>query len=615
MKRIIASLLILLGLFSVSCWAIDTQAKVDQAVATTTSGGDFLPVDQAYQMTPRLSANSLEMDWQIADGYYLYGKGFKASWSEDEQTQKLAIQLPPGKLKHDEYFGDVEVFYHQLQSHLSLPTTTPFTIKISSQGCADAGLCYPPDHRWFRVDPQAGLVTPLDPQKPATSQTEQPKDSLQASAQSITSTDSGPARIAAAVPASLLIMAAMAFVGGLILNLMPCVFPVLALKAISLLESSDTSAAERRIHGLVYTAGVVASFMFFAGLLMFLRASGQELGWGYQLQSPWFVAALVYLFFAMGLSFSGVVEFGAGIAGVGQGLVEKGGLKGTFFTGVLAVVVASPCTAPFMGASLGFALTQPMYVALTVFIALGLGMAAPFLLLSIIPGLGRLLPRPGNWMITLKEVMAFPMYLTGIWLLWVLGRQAGINAVMLVLIGCLLISMALYFWKKKAHWHRGIAIVSGIAAATILGSALLRPSMAASENLSASAFPTAKDGAALAYSSERLTSLQNDGGAIFLDVTADWCITCKANERLVLDTDLVKSTMADQHIRYMVADWTSRDAEVSRLLARYNRSGVPLYVYFPGGGKAPVVLPQILNKDMIISTFTDAQTGNEDQGG
>lgn len=606
-----ASLLIVLGLFSVSCWAIDTQANVDQPAATTASGGDFLPVDQAYRMTPRLSADALQMDWQIADGYYLYHKGFKANWNKDEQTLKLAIQLPESKLKHDEYFGDVEVFYHQLESRISLPTTAPFTIKISSQGCADAGLCYPPNHHWFRVDPQAGLVTPLDTQKPAVSQAEQP----QGLTQSLSSADSGPTIAAAAVPASLLIMAAMAFVGGLILNLMPCVFPVLALKAISLLESTDTSPAERRIHGLVYTAGVVASFMFFAGLLMFLRASGQELGWGYQLQSPWFVAALVYLFFAMGLSFSGVVEFGAGIAGVGQGLVEKGGLKGTFFTGVLAVVVASPCTAPFMGASLGFALTQPMYVALTVFIALGLGMAAPFLLLSIIPGLGRLLPRPGNWMITLKEVMAFPMYLTGIWLLWVLGRQAGINAAMLVLIGCLLISMALYFWKKKAHWHRGIAIVSSLAAATILGSAILRPSLVATENMSASAFPTAKAGAALAYSSARLTSLQNDGGAIFLDVTADWCITCKANERLVLDTDLVKNTMADQHIRYMVADWTRRDAEVSRLLARYNRSGVPLYVYFPGNGKAPVVLPQILNKDMMISTFTDAQTGNGNQGG
>ena len=389
---------------------------------------------------------------------------------------------------------------------------------------------------------------------------------------------------------------------------MPCVFPVLALKAIALLESSDSSAGERRLHGLVYTVGVVASFMLVAGVLMLLRASGQELGWGYQLQSPWFVAALVYLFFLMGLSFSGVIEFGARLTGVGQNLVEKGGLTGSFFTGVLAVVVASPCTAPFMGASLGFALTQPVAVALTVFLALGLGMAAPFLVLSVVPGLGRLLPRPGTWMVTLKEVMAFPMYLTGIWLLWVLGRQAGINAAMLALIGCLLIAMALYFLKRTGHLSRAVAIASGVAAASVLVSTSLhdeRPPAVADVN---SAYPLTVDGDALRYSPGRLASLRADGGPVFLNVTADWCITCKANEKIALGTDTIKSAMSAQHIRYVKADWTHRDAEVSRLLAKYGRSGVPLYVYFPGDGQE-VVLPQLLSKQTVLTVFATPSGG------
>ncbi len=600
MNKFIAKLLFLVSLVSASCWAVAAGSEV--------SGGDFLPVEQAYQLAAEIQGDELVLDWQIADGYYLYGKRFKLSRVDGGQSEKLALEIPKGKLKQDEYFGEMEVYYHQVATRTQLPSQQPFTVKVSSQGCADAGLCYPPNHRWYSIDPVSGVVSRVS-DNPAVSAVQ-----VTPALESAVAAAPVAAPESEALQSSLLLMAAMAFVGGLILNLMPCVFPVLALKAISLLESTDINPAERRMHGLVYTAGAVSSFMFVAGVLMLLRASGQELGWGYQLQSPWFVAALVYLFFLMGLSFSGAIELGSGLAGVGQGLVEKGGMTGSFFTGVLAVVVASPCTAPFMGASLGFALTQPMPVALTVFFALGLGMAAPFLLLSIVPGLGRLLPRPGNWMVTLKEVLAFPMYLTGIWLLWVLGRQAGIDAAMLVLIGCLLIAIALYFWKKM-HWHhRGVAVAAIIGATAILGSGVLRPIESASAQVVDTAFPVTEEGDALAYSPDRLAALKSDGGPIFLDVTADWCITCKANERVALDTDVVKAAMAERHIRYMVADWTRRDAEVSRLLAQYNRSGVPLYVYFPGGGKPAVVLPQLLSKEKVLAAFNNPQAGNADQG-
>ncbi|WP_289083582.1 protein-disulfide reductase DsbD [uncultured Spongiibacter sp.] len=599
MKKWILSLAMLSGVLMSSLLSASVASALDPAVES--NDGQFLSVETAYRMTPRIDGDELVMQWDIADGYYLYGHRFEASVVAGGQPNKLALKLPQGKHKQDEYFGDVEVYYHQAIAHLPLPSDGPITLKLSTQGCADAGLCYPPNHRLYRIDPGSGSVTRID--VPA-----QPDAVIAESVSAASERASAPVEVFSLQ--QLLAMAALAFAGGLILNLMPCVFPVLALKAISLLESSDSTAGERRMHGLVYTAGVVCSFMLVAGVLVALRASGQELGWGYQLQSPWFVAALVYLFFLMGLSFSGVIELGAGLAGVGQGLVEKGGLKGSFFTGVLAVVVASPCTAPFMGASLGFALTQPMAIALTVFLALALGMATPFLLLSIVPGLGRLLPRPGNWMVTLKEVMAFPMYLTGIWLLWVLGRQAGINAAMLVLIGCLLIAVAVYFWKRPVRWQRGLALVASLGAVFVLTttSPLSEPvPVFSAARDDGSAFPLTADGDALRYSPDRLASLRSDGGPVFLNVTADWCITCKANEKVALGTDTIKNAMTAQHIRYMKADWTNRDAEVSRLLARYRRSGVPLYVFFPGDGKAEVVLPQLLSKEKVLTAFKVGQ--------
>lgn len=588
-------LLVLAVLLAPVGWAVASENIAIEVALES----EFLPVEQAYQLTPRISGNELLLEWQIADGYYLYSHRFKLSQHGGEGDQKVAFDLPSGKVKHDEYFGDVEVFYNQVSLRTALVDSQVFDIKISSQGCADAGLCYPPYHQLFRVNPLNLTVLRINPSA---------KEDVKDAGASFVDSNLQSQSLATGAQAieqpqtSLWLMAVMAFLGGLILNLMPCVFPVLALKAISLLESTDTSPTQRRLHGLVYTAGVVASFMAVAGLLMIMRASGQELGWGYQLQSPWFVGALVYLFFLVGLSFSGFVELGAGFAGVGQSLVDKGGLSGSFFTGVLAVVVASPCTAPFMGASLGFAFTQPVPVALTVFLALGLGMAAPFLLISVVPGIGRLLPRPGNWMVTLKEVLAFPMYLTGIWLLWVLGRQAGINGAMLVLVGCLLIAMALYFWSES-RWRRVIAVVAGLAAGAILSSSLLIPNVVDSAKEANSASSLANSENTSAYSVEGFSALLDDGGPVFLDVTADWCITCKVNERLVLHTEAVSAVMAEKHIRYVKADWTRRDAQISRLLARYNRAGVPLYVFFPGKGEPEEVLSQILSTEKILGTF------------
>jgi len=594
-KNLIAQLALVSSILLASFAAHSTElspnlnaTNSNSAYFSSAQDSQFLPVEEAYQLSLKIDQQQLSLNWQIHDGYYLYRDRISIKQFNKGQLQKLELALPEGKLKHDPNIGDTQVFYHQLIAQTLLsktnsPSSQAITVKVTSQGCADAGLCYPPHHQWFNIEPSTGQITAIDQAKPQS--------------QASTSTSSNQSNVMPSPPTwsafKLLSMAAFAFAGGLILNLMPCVFPVLALKGLSLVESADISAKQRRIHGLVYTAGVVTSFVAVASLLLILRAAGQQLGWGYQLQSPWFVAAMVYLFFVVGLSFSGVIELGAQFAGAGQSLTEKSGMSGSFFTGVLAVLVASPCTAPFMGASLGFALSQPMIVALAVFVALGLGMATPFLLLSWLPGIARLLPRPGRWMLTMKEVLAFPMYLTAIWLLWVLGRQSGVNAVMLVLIGCLLIVIALYFWPRE-RWQRGISVVSALLAAFILSSAMLN----------ATASTTADTGDVTAYRQGLLEELQQDQQPIFLNVTADWCITCLANERVALSSAKVKQRFDELGVRYVKADWTNQDDKITQLLAGYQRSGVPLYVYFPGGSAEPIVLPQLLSVDTLLAIFS-----------
>jgi thiol:disulfide interchange protein DsbD len=306
------------------------------ADVSSAADSQFLPVEQAYQLTLKTDQQQLSLHWQIHDGYYLYRERISIKQFNKGELHKLDLAMPEGKLKRDPNIGETQVFYHQLITQTTLSNTQPLTVKVSSQGCADAGLCYPPHHQWFNIEPSTGQITAIDKPKHPTS-----------SSNETVGMPSPPTWSAL----KLLSMAAFAFVGGLILNLMPCVFPVLALKGLSLVESADISVKQRRVHGLVYTAGVVTSFVAVAALLLILRAAGQQLGWGYQLQSPWFVAAMVYLFFVVALSFSGVIELGAQFAGAGQSLTEKSGMTGSFFTGVLAVLVASPCTAPFMGAS------------------------------------------------------------------------------------------------------------------------------------------------------------------------------------------------------------------------------------------------------------------------
>jgi thiol:disulfide interchange protein/DsbC/DsbD-like thiol-disulfide interchange protein len=404
-----------------------------------------------------------------------------------------------------------------------------------------------------------------------------------------------------------------ALLGGLILNLMPCVFPVLALKTAALAGQASHKPAERAAHGALYAGGVLVAFMVLAGGLIALKAAGAAVGWGFQLQNPLFVAILAYVIFAVGLNLSGVYEIGARLGGIGSALTARSGPGGSFATGVLAVILASPCSAPFMAASIGFALTQGPGVTLAIFAALGLGLALPFLLVSLVPGAARLLPKPGVWMLRLRQVLAFPMYATAAWLIWVLVQQTSVDAVFAVLVGLVLVAFALWLFGlvqygelKSRRPALAVAAVGALAAV-----ALLVPS-------ATTAFPTAgapgqlrpgpgEPGTAaagtlaeqVAFSPARLEGLRREGRQVFLNVTAAWCITCKVNERVVFAGEDFRDLLEATGATYMVADWTRRDADISALLEGFGRAGVPLYVVFPANGGTPKVLPQILTEGIL----------------
>jgi thiol:disulfide interchange protein DsbD len=385
-------------------------------------------------------------------------------------------------------------------------------------------------------------------------------------------------------------MLALAAMGGLILNLMPCVFPVLSLKALNLVNSHH-SAQQTKVEALWYSAGVVLSFVVLAALLLLFRAAGQAVGWGFQLQNPLVVGLLAYLLFVLALSLSGVLQLGLAVMNSGQHLTQQQGYKGSFFTGVLAVVVASPCTAPFMGTALGYAATQPAFAALAIFAALGLGMALPFLVLAWWPGAAALLPKPGLWMEKLKQWLAYPLYLSAVWLLWVYGRQQGVDALALALVGLVLVSAACWLWGQLQLQRAGK--ISGlIAFVLLLGSVglLWYPQPAAQY--------VQKTDHAEVWSEQRLTQLLQEGKPVLVNMTADWCITCLVNERVALDTDSSRAAMALYNLTYLKGDWTNKDPAISAYLRQFQRDGVPLYVlYWPG--QPPEVLPQILTPDSL----------------
>jgi thiol:disulfide interchange protein DsbD len=385
----------------------------------------------------------------------------------------------------------------------------------------------------------------------------------------------------------------LALLGGLILNLMPCVFPVLSIKALALVKPGG-----HRAEGLAYTAGVLASFAVLAGVLLVLRAGGQQVGWGFQFHSPAFVAAVAYVLFLVGLNLAGLFEIGGAFTGVGSGLASREGWVGSFFTGVLAAVVATPCTAPFMGAALAFALTQPAPVLMAVFLALGLGLALPFLVLALWPAAQRWLPRPGAWMNTFKQALAFPMFGAVVWLVWVLAQQTDADGVGLTLLGMTGLAFGLW-WRRVSpgSWiGTGVAL---LALALAAGSTTMLRPLAAAE-----AHPADAKARFEPYTAERLAALRAEGKPVFVNLTAAWCISCLVNERVALSRPDVVAAFAQHGVTYLKGDWTREDPRITELLKAYGRSGVPLYLYFAPGAAQAEVLPQILTPGLVIEAIT-----------
>ncbi len=406
--------------------------------------------------------------------------------------------------------------------------------------------------------------------------------------------------------AEILRIAGLAFLGGIILNLMPCVFPVLFIKGLALVQSSGEERSRMRAHGVVYTLGIIASFWAVVAVLLALRAGGRQFGWGFQFQSPEFIAVMALLLFFLALSLAGMFEIGLTLTSAGSGLAAKQGYAGSFFTGVLAMVVATPCTVPFTGVAIGFALAQSAVVTFAIFTALALGLAAPYLLLSFNPVWTRLLPRPGAWMEVLKQATAVPIFATVIWLVWLFAQSAGVNALLGLLGGFLLLAIAgwvLGRWPAKG-FASAIAVVVGLLAVAL-------PIYAAQKYGSVPDTVTNKASAQGPSSWEPFTpqlveAYRAQGKPVFVDFTASWCLSCQVNEKVVLDREDVQKRLRDSGIVLVRADWTRQDEVIAQTLESLGRSGVPTYVLYSGtAGGAPKILPEVLTPGIVFDALDE----------
>jgi len=556
-------------------------------LGSTRGGNDgaTLPAEQAFHLEALAKDRQhLLLRWTMPRGYYLYRDQTALTLKDANGLALAKPEWPAGVEHEDAHFGKTTVFFDQVEVPVTIQGDTAgrstVNLEASFQGCQDGGICYPLMTRALAIDLSGAAPTSGNAAEPAP---EMPPANLA----------QGPLEV------SLLAALLLALCGGLVLNLMPCVLPVLSIKAVGMLESGE-SPAKARSHALYYTAGVLSSFALIGIAIVALRSAGHALGWGAQLQQPVVVGVLACVMFAVGLSMSGVVQFGTSLGNVGSSLASRSGHAGDFFTGVLAVAVASPCTAPFMGSALAYAFAAPMINALLVFLMLGIGLSLPFLAVGFVPALARRLPRPGAWMETLKQVLAFPMYLTAVWLVWVLAHQRGADAVGLVLVTAVLLSATLW-WFERSRTRGAVSrvFVVLLAALTVVPLFYLSKVQAPTQAV------VATEGV-VAYSPEKLAELRKAGTPVFVDMTADWCVTCKANEHAVLDTDAFRELLKKTGAVYMKGDWTDVNPTISAFLQQYHSPGVPLYVVFPKDGSEGRKLPTVLTSSLVEDALTKA---------
>jgi thiol:disulfide interchange protein DsbD len=412
-------------------------------------------------------------------------------------------------------------------------------------------------------------------------------------------------------PPTFLLSLGLALLGGLMLNLMPCVFPVLSLKILGFVQQSGDDKGRIRKHGFAFGIGVLVSFWVLACALLVVRAGGGGAGWGFQLQSPLFVAALALLLFGVGLNLLGAFNVGLSLTGLGAKSAVGGhsGYGSSFWSGVLATVVATPCTAPFMGAALGFALSQPPLPALLVFTFLGIGMATPYVLLSMNPAWLRKLPRPGAWMETFKQFMAFPIFATVLWLAWVFGLQTGVDGVTQLLGSMLLLGAAIWFWSR---WNTTEIVRPRRALVSATSLLLLTLALVTAWKGAANSAPVSEGNSAGAsasawqpFSMAKVEELSAAGKPVFVDFTAAWCITCQVNKRVTLAQPKVMEAFEQRGVTLMRADWTRRDAEITRALESHGRSGVPTYVLYAGKDAKPKILPEVLSETIVLNALEE----------
>jgi thiol:disulfide interchange protein DsbD len=576
-----------------------------------------LPPEQAFGVEAiAVSGGELLLRFTPAPGYYLYRDKTRLALRETEDIALGVPGWPEASPHRDEHFGEVMVYFEQIEVPLPLRRARgeamPLQLDVEIQGCQTDGICYPPMQRALQVALPAAEPGSL------------------VGAERLGDASALGGNAAAEVPNAALALL-FALLGGLILNLMPCVLPVLSFKLIGLAESQESRAAARR-HAIWYTAGVLLSFAAVGLGVLALREGGQALGWGFQLQQPLVVAALVYVMLAVGLSLSGLFQIGAGLSGAGQSLAGRGGRSGDFFTGVLAVVVATPCTAPFMGGAVGFTLTNTAWQTVAVFVAIGVGMALPYLLLGWLPRLLAWLPRPGPWLGVFRQLLGFPMLATAAWLAWVLSLQAGADGLLRLLVAAVLLAFAAwaYGWLQRATGRRpGPAIAGALASLLALGGTawqLARIEVTADAPVSLAMADGSSRGANTAtqpaaagrppesaaaamevswepWSAERVAQALAQGRPVLVDFTAAWCITCQANKRLVLDREVVRAAFVAQQVVLLRADWTRQDPAISAELARFGRNGVPFYLFYASAQQPPRILPELLTVDTVLGAL------------
>jgi thiol:disulfide interchange protein DsbD len=409
---------------------------------------------------------------------------------------------------------------------------------------------------------------------------------------------------------SVFVALSFAFLGGILLNLMPCVFPVLGIKVMGFVEHAHGDTRAMRLQGLVFAAGVLVSFVVLAGVMLAFRGAGSQLGWGFQLQSPAFVMLLAALFFVLALNLSGVFEWGAFAQSMTSDVSAKGRYADAFLAGVLASVVATPCTAPFMGAAVGFTLSQSAPVAMAIFAMLGIGMALPVLVLAFAPRLLKVLPRPGAWMETFKQVLAFPLYATVGWLVWVIGAQNGNDAVLQLLIGLVLIAMGAWVYGRWGHsgraWHPVFALLLAAAGIAVAWPRVEPETPGASASSPSSAPVVARAGELpwQAWSPELVRDLTEQGRPVFVDFTAAWCVTCQVNKRVALHNAEVIRAFAGRGVVPLRADWTRQDPRITATLAELGRNAIPVYALYIPGERAPRLLPEVLTPTLILAELS-----------